>query len=562
VLILTGALFAVVFFLIEGYEFGVSNQTVFLPVIQAYLGDTYLLQDFGTHNHLFYHLNFNYILAFLSKFLGLSHSFFLGQAMVAVLLYVSIARITRCLFEDRKILLVSFILLFLWGNLGLDGNVLWANRLEAQYISWPLTLFAVDFLLKERYNLSAFFAGLSFVFHFPLGLLTAAIIFPTMITSTLRMRGNPLRVVKAAFVYLLFFIPVFFEHSHTLFHEDVNWGHSFIDYAAFRMPHHMLFDARLFAAFLFFILLAAGSYASFKKSGTSPPAFLENHAKVLILSAITLGIGLLQYADFYQWKWGALCRLQPLRMSPLIALFGILYLSALLIRLIRHSSLWANILAILLCFLLGPRFVGYLSMRQNWLYPAVTFTVVIALIVLRKTQNTQVERSTVLLLIPLILMLISKGYIETNGGLHLKTPRFFYDMREEKNDPWVDACRWISSHAEKNALFITPPYLQGFTFYAGRKTIVEFKSGANYKKQAAEWRERLTDLSGGVPLANCSGFTCDDVMKKNYSLLDAPKIKSLAQKYGAAYLVTDAGKTYPFKMLYKNASYTVYSLAD
>ena len=130
-------IFTLLFFVFEGYQFGVGNQLVFLPVIDSLSKYPHLANDFGVSLCRFYHPFFNISMAWLSGFISLPLLFLLMQTLLVLIFHITLRRITLFFFDSPIIYWSVVILMFLWTQQGVDGNVLWTNRLEAQYLAWP-----------------------------------------------------------------------------------------------------------------------------------------------------------------------------------------------------------------------------------------------------------------------------------------------------------------------------------------------------------------------------------------------------------------------------------------
>ena len=536
-------LFVISFFVIQGYEFGDGNQHVFLPVILSKLKAPQLAGDFGVTTHLFYHANFNALLTLMAHVIPLPLAAILLHIFSLLALYAGLASVSECLGYKKTELYLALGFLFLWAGSGMDGNVLWANRLEAQYMAWPFALLAAASLTKGRPVPAGLWAGMTLLFHLQIGIFTGSLLFLFLFLDS---RESFLKRLAGPGLFVLFCIPVFVQHFSTIFREGLAHDASFIDYATIRIPHHMNFDLRIFWVFIFLTALQGMALRH-----AADPQVVQARRRGLAISFFFLGLGLLQYLDYHILKAGPVARLQPLRMSPLTGLLGILALSSFLMSFSaqRHRSV-GPMAAILASFILGPRLMGYVSLREHPEYLAAAAAALILWLTSHRFKAPRAA-SPFFLWLPLISLLLMK-----RGPLQ-------YDTRRELQNPWVETGAWIKTHTPREALFITPPYFSGFAFYAERKTVVEFKSGVHHAKALEGWRSRLQDLSNGNFPAGCEKFSCRRSLEEGFKSLETPRIRELGRKYGATFWVTEAGGKDPgLVRIFSNSHYEVFSLSE
>ena len=133
----------------------------------------------------------------------------------------------------------------------------------------------------------------------------------------------------------------------------------------------------------------------------------------------------------------------------------------------------------------------------------------------------------------------------TAGGQAARLPRL------------VDVCRWASDpeHTPPDARFLTPRTASTFKWYAGRGEVVNWKEAPQDAASLIEWWERIQDIyATGKPPPQDKYYS---------SLADAgtPKLRELAKKYQADYLVTQVSvPLLPLPAVYKNKSFVVYKI--
>ena len=118
----------------------------------------------------------------------------------------------------------------------------------------------------------------------------------------------------------------------------------------------------------------------------------------------------------------------------------------------------------------------------------------------------------------------------------------------ENRSNWVKTQLWAKENTPLDAIFITPPYLQGFRVFSERGTVAEWKDGTQQyfdTEYSYEWWERTNDIG-----------TMD---KKFYNNLTLEQFLRFCKKYGASYIVFPAGKTLELPHVYENKDYRIYS---
>jgi len=123
---------------------------------------------------------------------------------------------------------------------------------------------------------------------------------------------------------------------------------------------------------------------------------------------------------------------------------------------------------------------------------------------------------------------------------------------------WDSLCAWIQGHTPRDAIFITPPYLEGFRLRAERAIVVDFKSTAYLETDVSEWLERLLDLTNHVVYTRKQDPY--PAMRVGYQSLTPRVIGRVAAKYGATFVVAERPTQFEMPLLYENASYALYEI--
>jgi hypothetical protein len=115
-------------------------------------------------------------------------------------------------------------------------------------------------------------------------------------------------------------------------------------------------------------------------------------------------------------------------------------------------------------------------------------------------------------------------------------------------EAWTDAQLWVAAHTPKDAVILTPPHREGFRLFSRRAVVGEWKDGTQQFFSDSftwEWKRRMTDLGGD---------------SRGYDGYDTEKIKGLANRYGASYVVRDSEAPLLLEKLYENSEFAVYAV--
>ncbi|MBI4351142.1 MAG: hypothetical protein HY550_06865 [Elusimicrobia bacterium] len=123
---------------------------------------------------------------------------------------------------------------------------------------------------------------------------------------------------------------------------------------------------------------------------------------------------------------------------------------------------------------------------------------------------------------------------------------------------WTAAQLWARENTPKDAVFITPPHIEGFRLHSLRGVFLELKDGAACVYSlpfSFKWWQRLEDL--GYRPGERGDLAAE--MERLYAGLNENEVRKLAGEYGASYFVAEAGAGFKFRELYKNGHFKIYS---
>jgi len=119
-----------------------------------------------------------------------------------------------------------------------------------------------------------------------------------------------------------------------------------------------------------------------------------------------------------------------------------------------------------------------------------------------------------------------------------------------------DLYRWLREKSPKDAIYLTPPDLEGARFLGQRAIVVDWKAVPLIPTELLGWYERLCDVTGRQ--VKSSGDLA------GYGSLDPERLALIVSKYHPDYLVLRRGAEQRFSdlpVIYRNSGYSVLEIA-
>ncbi len=117
-----------------------------------------------------------------------------------------------------------------------------------------------------------------------------------------------------------------------------------------------------------------------------------------------------------------------------------------------------------------------------------------------------------------------------------------------RGEAWTDTQLWVAAHTPKEAVILTPPQREGFRVFSRRAVVGEWKDGTQQffsDPFTWQWKQRMADLGGD---------------SQAYDGYDTARIREIASRYGAGYVVRDSGAPLDLDKLYENSEFAVYAI--
>ncbi|MEP7051644.1 MAG: DUF6798 domain-containing protein [Pseudomonadota bacterium] len=129
-------------------------------------------------------------------------------------------------------------------------------------------------------------------------------------------------------------------------------------------------------------------------------------------------------------------------------------------------------------------------------------------------------------------------------------------LLKEEGGSQAELYRWLRESSPKDAVFLSPPDLEGLRYLGQRAIVVDWKAVPLIPTELLGWYERLCDVTGrNVRSAGDMG---------GYGSLDQERLALIASKYHPDYVILRRGgeRRFPeLELAYKNGGYSVLKIA-
>jgi len=128
-------------------------------------------------------------------------------------------------------------------------------------------------------------------------------------------------------------------------------------------------------------------------------------------------------------------------------------------------------------------------------------------------------------------------------------------VRDDEGRANLELYRWLRESSPRDAIYLTPPDLDGSRFLGQRAIVVDWKAVPLIPSELLVWYERLCDVTGRQ--LGSSGDLA------GYQSLDLDRLRQLVPKYHPDYVVVRRGneRRFPgFPVVYQNSGFSVLKL--
>ena len=564
----------------QGYSFGSGNHAVQIPFLKSYLDPALYPNDLLLSTLPRYATFYYALLSYPVKLFGHIEILFFALHLLTdgLLLYV-IYRLANALFRNRATAAIS-VMLMLPPAVALGAERLYYQLHTHTGTALPLLVWALALFLDGRIRTSFLVAGLTANIHSQAsGFVFAMLAFASLANARHIGRRT---VLEGWILYILSAGPCL---AWTVLASDGPATDAWLQQLRARSGFHAFpfsFEAQSYRDFLLYLALGVMAWAAAWHSG----AWRALHKTVALfaLAIVLLSLVGVVFAEWVPVK--LILKAQLFRSSRFLTIFVLLY-AAHAIWLMWLKGRGFKALAVLsLAMLFFPRFFLFLPLplffialqfertRRWWLLFACSATAAALLILPAGALLDNASLSSIapalfngtvrLILLAclttfllwqmrvalpwswarglataiacsvLLMALIPAAYRHFHHDIHAKT--------------WVAVQLWAKDNTPRSAVFITPPYLAGFRAFSERSTVAEWKDGTQQFFDSGfsnAWWARMADLPRE---------------RDKYGELPEGRLRELARKYGASYVIMPAARTLSLPLVYGNRRYRVYAL--
>ncbi len=519
---------AVISILLGGYQFGVKDQYVTIPIYLRHLDPTLYPNDY-------YYPQPNESRSMYAPFLALSYPFFPDIPTQFFILYslfhtlwlYALYRLALVLLKDQKQALFSLLFFITPKWVAGTGAMTYELSLVYRTMAMPLALLAFVWVLEKRLMPAAFALLAALVIH-PLTALyvgfPAYLILGKQVIEKYKLRSALYIPVIFLPLLVLFSLPYLLKTPLIL---DPQW----LTIIRQRLPFAVLsrWDVLDWGNVGFFAILGASVWI-FKRTLVS----CNQH--------VLRAVGIATAAAFVVPALGEIFSIAPLIQ---VQFARSLTLTVVLILILFSSVLYS------LCTRPHRLGIGTLLALISVSYPIPQLATAVALVLLllfipqvrshidRGRAATRRIRPVLFFALTLALhaLLLAIGY--------RRDPDPHWLLKADTNNPWIQVQRWAKEYTVKDALFLTNPYHSGFRVFSERSPVVEYKDGTASifsREKGLVWRDRLEKA-------------------QDAETLTIEHIRSLQQTLHFDYIVRSRqSSALSLPPIYQNADYIVYRL--
>jgi hypothetical protein len=571
------------------YQFGIWNHAIQLPILKSYFHpELYPTDRMVATRSYFTTFYFIYLGVFEKIFGHLELIFFIAYLITETLFFIAVYHLAYTIFKDRNVAIIAILLLFT-EKLIVGGDLIHWNHHNHTHAVLPYILFSFTLFLKghtrKAYGLLGFAANIhiqSVAYVIPMFALVSLINFlrDRKVTGW---RNGILALLKDYGFFVIFGLPcLVWAFSKAGGPFSAEWIAQLYE----RSKHHSFpfsWDKKDYINYLLFATLGLLSWTIAFKNSQDRKMHL-NFVWFTSVVFVLCGMAIV-FAEYIPIK--IVLRVQLFRSTKFLSIFTVLYSCYVIRYLMSKNSLYKILAFMTFLTVLLPGYIPFFVLLLV-LYPLAEYkklywgviAFVVGVLILRvhaphvgfpaKFGLEDIiafvtpffeDKLRATLLALLVFWLVMKGqskrWLKYSSAIITVLVIIVYILPAtyqrftppyDKRGGWIAAQLWAKENTPLDAMFITPPYLQGFRIYSERGVLAEWKDGTQQyfdTEYSFIWWDRISDL--GV----------DD--NKYYDNLPKERVLELGKKYGASYIVFPATKVLDLPFVYENAEFRIYT---
>ncbi len=522
---------------VNGYKYGISDQTITVPFVKSYLdpqlypGDELVAQK--QYFLTFFWEAVSYIV--YSDFSNIEEVFFTLYLITLFLFFFYVYKLSMLFFNSEPVaVLALFLLLFRFETIG------HVNSIEILMYTRQVTAFM---LLAGMYHFfrQNFFTGflwlaIAFLIH-PLSAIYAWAIVGVAYLFTSGRENWKKRLMPLIVPFLLMGLLFVKKLLNPLpepvpFFADEEW----LRLLKIRSAHHIFPSLWPVEGFIWLFLAVCSYYLSlhFIKD-----AFIKRVLQWFLPGFLTMF--LLGWFFVEVVPVSLVIQLQLFRSSKLLFWLAIILFSGTLANYLKTGQYGSALLLSLISYGLIGHYYGPTFNSVFWV---ITIGLVAVLLGKEKTRRFFFENyRTVGVFVTVAILTVN----------FLALSPFTISNRQDKK--WLDVQYWAKNHTRVNSVFITPPEKEGFRIASERRIYADWKEGTQMFFNPAfgtGWMNKMMDLGFDPETKEFKYPPADSGLKKIVSQLNDNEVSGI-------YLVSEK-KIKTHKPIHREGKYFIYLL--
>lgn len=453
----------------------------------------------------------------------------------------------------------------------------------------PVLLAAVLAAIEERPLLAAVLCLVSSFLHPLMGLEVFGLIVVYFVIHYLRAKHKPtsqklLKTVIAIFIFLLCLLYYALPYANT----GKLSTHEFINIIAyFRHPHHYVpshFDLREGYKAIRYILAAVLLYSFSDKKGLNKQYFSASVIFICMLFLLAAGgYVFVEIIPTRIWtiaqtfrllfiaKWllvifisGSMAR-NAGRLGVLIYYAAMIHpvtmTGAVLVKVLQNKLAGRYLVSILsvTAIFAGVIVLYYVDIYPRYINQYSVFVLCLAAVC--GYYNMVVKNIVPMVLVVAFTILIIKDHFYYAYKYHYYASiewmvfKKRFAIRPRLGFTNMPIIEYASTHTEKDAVFLTPPFWGQFRLLADRAIVVDHKAFPFEDSAMLEWYTRMGDCYG-----NSRGQLATNELDSNYLMINDTKLSHLSREYNISYAVVPVAMPTELKVLITGGEYKLLSI--
>lgn len=501
--------FSVLAIFTHGYQFGVSDQEIFIPYIlkwqqPALFPDDILFSQLSSKTSIFYP-----VFGMLAKIIDIETLFFMSYLFFQFFFFLAVFRLSSVILKDKNLAYASLAIFMLPKFIGGTTTSTFDDFLGYRSIGVIFLLSYLSYLLEKKFREAIVFASLGFLFH-PLSIITSIMILPALY---IRQKLNFSPKIQIAAILLVSILTVILMVPLP---KDDLWLSIIKSRDAYLFPSTWGINGWL-ALFLYFALI----FALIRKIR------LKLRSDLLLIITICLTIFIGNFIVLEIFKTPSVAKFQLARsITPIVYIS----LAACPLLLVKKSTVGISLG--LLCFI---------SLSLNMFEFFLVFLVFFLLYdLLRQSPTFNLKLKTGSAVILIFAVAATNFLLEVSFG-RKSDQKIQYP--KHGND-WISLQEWVRENTSKNSVFLVPPTQTGFRIYSQRSIVGDIKDGA-VVMYSPHYAKRWFQITSAL---------------KDYQNLGTIDVLNLKNLYLFNYVITYDGHSLDFEIVYKNDRFIMYKI--